>query len=296
VDAGAVEGAITGIETTDPATGRRARWIEPAQQEAAKALGYVVHSPQTFIVQALAEVVRSHSEELLTRQHVHALLADLRSRLPQLVDELIPHPLKTAHVHQVLSNLLRERVPIRDLETIVGTLADHADRTRNVVLLTEAVRTALARTICQACRDERRRLHAITLDPALEDELAEAIDVDEAGIRVRLSNAASNALVAALRDPLARIAAAGHAPTVVCRAEVRAGLRSITSRALPRASILGLHEITQDTELVLHAEVSPRALLDPTCVPAGRDRTDGPSARAFAAGRMSIPIHEPVLT
>ncbi len=295
VDAGAVEGPITGIETTDPATGRRALWIEPAQQEAAKALGYAVHSSQTFIVQVLAEVVRSHSEELLTRQHVHALLADLRQRSPQLVDELIPHPLKTAHVHQVLSNLLRERVPIRDLETIVGTLADHADRTRNVVLLTEAVRTALARTICQSCRDERRRLHAIALDPALEDELGEAIDVDDAGIRVRLSNAASTALIAAMRDPLERIAAAGQSPTVVCRAEVRAGLRSLTSRALPRASILGLHEITQDTELLVHAEVSAAALLDPGAA-AAPGRADGPNPRASAAGRMSIPIHEPVLT
>ena len=129
-------GELSGQRTVDPVTGRPAIWIEPDLRDRAELLGYLVQYPTEVLFSHLHEVVREHAAELLTRQQVHGLLDNLRLTSPKVVDELVPSLLKPALVHQVLEHLLREQVPIRDLETILETLADYADRTQNPVLLT----------------------------------------------------------------------------------------------------------------------------------------------------------------
>jgi flagellar biosynthesis protein FlhA len=256
VDAGGVEQTLAGIASTEPATGRPARWIEPVQREAAQLAGYQVHPPQDYLIQTLNDVVRSQAAELLTRQQVHALLQELRTRAPQVVDDLVPEILKPAQIHQVLSNLLRERVPIRDLETILEALGSHAERTRNTVLLTEHVRTALARTICQSCRDEDRRLHVVALAGNVEDRLEEQLDFDDTGMQVRVSPQFTHALNSALADRLKRLSNAGRPHVVMCRPGVRPALRHLTARAHPRLHVLSQNEFTPDTELVFHSAVT----------------------------------------
>jgi flagellar biosynthesis protein FlhA len=262
IDTGATSGAIPGIETTEPAFGRPARWIEPAQKERAELLGYNVVEPNAVLVTHLTEVVRSHSDELLNRQHVHELLAHLKERSPKVVDELIPDLLKPAQLHQILMNLLRERVPIRDLETILETLGEYADKTKDLTILTEYVRHALSRTICQQCRDSQRTLHVITLDPALEDVLAAGFDFSDRGLVVKLSPQVAEAVTQELSKQLQKLVRTGRKPVVLCSPQVRAGLRQITHAALPKLAVLSLNEVTRDTVVEPHGAL-PLNILRP---------------------------------
>ncbi len=252
VDFDGVEEPLPGIETQEPSTGRPARWIEAGLKEAAVGAGYQILRPQSFLIQHLGEVVRLHAAELLTRQQVHALLTDLRTRSPQLVDELQPLGIRPATVHQVLCSLLRERVSIRDLEVILEALGSCSQRTSNPAVLTECVRVALSRTICQQCRDGERVLHAVGLDPDLEDLLLEQVEFDDAELRISVPQQLRDSICAALVDRLKRLSNAGRPEVVICRPEVRAGLRQITARACPRLHVLSHNEITNDTDTVFH--------------------------------------------
>ncbi|HID24642.1 MAG TPA: EscV/YscV/HrcV family type III secretion system export apparatus protein, partial [Planctomycetaceae bacterium] len=256
IDTGATSGEIPGIETKDPAFGRPAKWIDPAHKERATLLGYSVVEPSAVVITHLSEIVRSHAAELLTRQQVHQLLDNLKHTAPKVVEELIPDLLKTSHVHHVLCNLLRERVPIRDLETILQTLGDYADRIKDVTILTEYVRTALARTICQQYRDKNRVLRVVTLDPALEDILSAGFDFGEHGLVVKLSPQIAEAFTRKLAEKLEPLAAQGYRPVVLCSTpSLRAGLKQITSAALPKLAVLSLNEITRDTQVESIAQI-----------------------------------------
>ena len=239
-------GELSGQRTVDPVTGRPAIWIEPDLRDRAELLGYLVQYPTEVLFSHLHEVVREHAAELLTRQQVHGLLDNLRLTSPKVVDELVPSLLKPALVHQVLEHLLREQVPIRDLETILETLADYADRTQNPVLLTEYVRSALARTICQRHRDAQRVLRVVTLDPDLEDVIAAGVDFSDSGLAVKLSLATSDAIRQSLSETLATTEASLVLTTSL---GVRLGLRQITATEFPRLTILSLNDISRDTQV-----------------------------------------------
>lgn len=241
-----VTGDLSGQRTIDPATGHTAIWIEPSQHDRAEMLGYLVQNPTDALFGHLHEVVREHAAELLTRQQVHALLDNLRQTSPKVVDELIPGLLKPAQVHLVLENLLRERVPIRDLEAILETLADHAEQTKNAILLTEYVRAALARTICQSHRDSNRVLRVLMLTPDLEDVIGAGVDFSETGLIARLSLQTSDAIRQSLSESIANTDAN---VVLTTSSAVRLGLRQITSATFPRLSILSLNEISRDTQV-----------------------------------------------
>ena len=259
VDFDGVEEPLPGIETTEPSSGRPARWIEAGLRESAVAAGYQILPPQAFLIQHLGEVVRAHAAELLTRQQVHALLGDLRTRSPQLVDELQPLGIRAATVHLVLCNLLRERVSIRDLEVILEALGSCSGRTDNPAVLTECVRVALSRTICQQCRDSERTLHAVGIDPDLEDLLLAHVQFDDADLRVTIPQPLRDSICEALSERLKRLSLAGRPEVVICRPEIRAGLRQIVARTLPRLHVLSHNEITTDTETVFHGFIDPPA-------------------------------------
>jgi flagellar biosynthesis protein FlhA len=177
-----------------------------------------------------------------------------------VIEELIPDLLKVPQVHQVLNNLLREQVPVRDLETILETLGQFADRTKDLGILTEYVRNSLARTICQRLRDKNRVLHVITLDPALEDVLAAGFDYSERGLVIKLSPQVSEAVTRAVAAELKQLVSLGRLPIVLCSPQVRAGLKQITSSAIPKLSVLSLNEITRDTDVESVGQVSVDAL------------------------------------
>jgi flagellar biosynthesis protein FlhA len=262
IDSGATSGEIPGIETVEPGFGRPAKWIEEDARERAELMGYNVVEPAAVVITHLMEIVRDHSAELLTRQQVHMLLDHLKESSPKVVEELIPDVLKTSQIHQVLGNLLRERVPIRDLEIIIESLGDFADRTKDLGILTEYVRNALARTLCQQYRDRNRVLHVVTFDPALEDVLAAGFDYGERGLVIKLSPQVAEAVARELAVQLETLVTAGHSPIVLCGPQVRAGLKQVTASALPRLVVMSLNEVTRDTEVESVGQVGAHILQD----------------------------------
>ena len=240
---------LPGVDTTEPVLGRQAKWIEPSDKERAELMGYNVVEPSAVIITHLTEIVRSHSAEILTRQHVHQLLDNLREASPKVVDELIPELLKVAQLHQILATLLEERVPIRDLESILETLGNYADRIKDLTILVEYVRGGLARTICQQYRDDSRVIHVVTLDPTLEDVMQAGFDFTERGLTTKLSPDVMEQICHGINAQLEQLTAQGHPPIVLCNPQVRAGLRLITRPALPKLAILSLNEISRDTDV-----------------------------------------------
>jgi flagellar biosynthesis protein FlhA len=256
IDTGATTGDLPGLATVEPAFGRPAKWIEPSVRDRAEMLGWHVVEPTAAIVTHLTEIVREHAAELLSRQQVHQLLANLKERAPKVVEEVVPDVLKAAQVHQVLGNLLRERVPVRDLETILEALGSYADRTKEPAILTEYVRHALARVLCQQYRDRDRVLHAVTLDPTLEDLLAAGFDFGERGLVVKLSPQIAEAVTRAVAKHVEPLVLAGHPPLVLCAPQIRAGLKQITTASLPKLAVLSLNEVTRDTDVEAVGQVS----------------------------------------
>lgn len=255
IDTGATNGTIPGIDAIEPAFGRPAKWIEEAQKERAELMGYNVVEPSAVVITHLTEIVRDHSHELLTRQQVHELLDNLKQSTPKVVEDL-DGILKTPHIHQVLAALLKERVPIRDLETILQTLGDYGDRTKNTVLLTENVRIALARSISKQYRDEQRVLHVVTVEASLENVIMGGLDFNDITLNVTLSQPIRDAIVKSLVPELERLVAQGHPPVVLCDPRIRAGLKMITNQHLPKLGVLSHSEVSRDTDVEAHGQLS----------------------------------------
>src|SRR4029077_6893791 len=169
MDNGATSGPIPGgTLTTEPASGLPAYWITEPQRQQAELLNYTVVEATAVLATHLTELIKSHGHELLTRQEVKNLIDNLKQKAAALVEEVIPTQIKPGELQKVMQNLLRERVPVRDLETIVETLGDFSTRTKDLDVLTEDVRNALGRTICKQYVDDRDRIWVLTLDPAME--------------------------------------------------------------------------------------------------------------------------------
>ncbi len=247
-------GSLDGEPTHEPLSNRLAWWVTGEEVDRAQSLGFQVIEPQQAIANHLAAVVHRHSEELLTRQQVHALVENLQQRAPQLVAEVLPL-VPVAKMHRVLTLLLREQVPIRDLETIIEALGDHAESSRDLGDLVEKVRRSLARTICQQFRTSDRRLVALTLSRELEDELAalqRLSPADPLGAwPARQRQVASDAIdlaVSQLRDR-------GLPGVIVCRAELRPLVKQLTQYSTPHLAVLSQAEMTRDTEVVFAGQV-----------------------------------------
>jgi flagellar biosynthesis protein FlhA len=245
VDDGGATGTINGIEASDPVTGRAGWWIETTRREEVRSHGLRVEEPSSRIVRHLGQVVRNHSDELLTRQHVHDLLGNLKQNSPRLVEDVSQH-VSPAVIHRVLSGLLRERVPIRDLETILESLGDAT--TSDSGALIEHVRRALRRTICQQYSDENRRLHAVILDGTVEEELEERLQ-QSVGTTHSWRRSPNASVLRSISESLLRLVHAGRPPVVVCSAELRPLLRRLLAAGLPQVVVLSRDELTLDTEL-----------------------------------------------
>ncbi len=242
---------LEGIETVEPAFGLKAYWVREDGRPAAEARNYTVVDASGVLTTHLTEVIKQHSSELLTRQETHRLLDNLKQKSPKAVEDVIPEVLKVGEVQKVLQNLLRERVPIRDLETILETLGDWAARTKDTDVLTEYARNALARTICQLYRDENSQICCITLDPKLEETINSHIERSDRVSYLSLSPTMQGRIVEAVNAQINQAipAAGGRTPVVLCSPQVRAWIRRLIEPALPQVGVLAYNEIVRGVEV-----------------------------------------------
>ncbi|MGH2914746.1 MAG: flagellar biosynthesis protein FlhA [Solirubrobacteraceae bacterium] len=244
MDPGDAVGNLSGIPTTEPAFGLPAVWIAEAQHAEAEALGYTVVDSESVIVTHLTETIRSHSAQLLTRQDVRALLDQLKDSNEAVVTEVVPDILSVGEIQRVLQVLLSEGVSIRDLGAIVEAVGDKARITRDTGLLAEYARQALGRAITAPHLAPDHRLCVITLDPAIEQEVATSITQTTDGEYLALDPARAQALLGAVRSQSDQAAARGGTrPVLLCSARVRRHLRRLVESAMPHLPVCSYNEI-----------------------------------------------------
>lgn len=236
--------SLPGTPTQDPAFGVPAIWIAANQKMMAEVSGYTVVDPINILVTHLTELLRRYASEILSRQDTQTLLDNVRRTSPAVVDELIPGLMTMGQVQKVLQVLLRDRVSIRDLTTILEALTDAASLTRDPEVLADQVRARLARQLTQQYAEPDGRLYCMTLHPSVEQTLVENLRRSDAGTQITLDPATQQTLVATIRRLAERMAAAGHLPLVLCPPRLRSAVRSLTERGVPTLIVLSYAEIT----------------------------------------------------
>jgi flagellar biosynthesis protein FlhA len=258
IDSGLAGEALGGFETREPAFGLKAWWIPPADRDRAHNLNYTVVEPTGVLATHLTEIIKRHAAELLSRAETQALIDHLKQRNAALVEEVIPGLLKVGDVQKVLQNLLRERVPIRDLEAILEALGDWAPRTKDAEILTEYARNALARAICGQYKDGDGVVHVVTFDPTTEDYLQANIQRHEHGSATTLPPDRQTELAARVRRQVesAASAAGGATVAVLCCPQIRQWVRRLIEPVLPQTPVLALNEIVRGVEVQAHGVVN----------------------------------------
>jgi flagellar biosynthesis protein FlhA len=247
--------AVSGIPTTEPVFGLPASWISVAERERAESLGYTVVDAASVLATHLAETIRRHAHEILGRPETNQLLDGLKHDQPGLVEEIIPNLVAVGDVEKVLQGLLRERIPIRDLATILEAVADGARSTKEPLFLTEAVRHALARAISMRYRAPDSAIHAIALAPDLDTRLGASVMVQPGYVGLELSGSDSRALVESIDRSLRQLALQRYQPILLCTTRVRLALRNLTERHMPQMAVLSYEEILPSISVQVHAQV-----------------------------------------
>ena len=253
---GLVEEEIEGVATREPAFGLQAVWIPDEERDRAERLGYTIVEPTAVLATHMTELIMTYAPDLLSRQDVQNLIDTIKEQAARVVEELLPNVLTVGEVQKVLRSLLRERVPIRNLEVILEVLADYAPRTRDTDVLTEYARHALARQICADYVDEDGRLHVATLAPGLEQELLDAVRKAEASDYVPLTPERLDAIARNTVQAVQPLVMAGHEPVVLTSAQVRRHFRQIVERQMPRTVVLSYNEIDPAVGLQSEGQVS----------------------------------------
>ncbi|MCL2605024.1 MAG: flagellar biosynthesis protein FlhA [Defluviitaleaceae bacterium] len=248
MNSGYVEEEIDGIETVEPYMGQPALWISESQRERAEALGYTVVDPPAIIATHLTGVIRNHLHELLSRQDVQKRINHVKESHPVLVDELIPKYMSIGEVQKVLAKLVKEGVSIRDLVTIMETLADHAPITRDPDMLTEYVRANLKRVISRKFFSQGANT-VITLDPALEQMLTGNIQKTEIGSFVALDQQVSHRIFDSLKKEVSKLTSLGVMPIILTSPFVRMYFKQLVDEVAPDLIVLSYGEIDQQAEL-----------------------------------------------
>jgi flagellar biosynthesis protein FlhA len=258
---GTATSPIEGIPTTEPAFNLPALWIPESARGDAEMAGYTVIDPTSVIATHLTEVIKSHAPELLGRQETSSLLDNVKQHYPVVIDELIPNLLTVGEIQRVLQNLLRERIPIRNLLLILEALADAARQSKDVDYLTERVRSALARHICAEYAEDGV-LSVITVDPKLETLLGEAVRRGEDAYAL-LDPQTVAKIYTSLTTQIQNAQAAGLHPIVLCSPAIRLALKRLTERAAPSLVVLSYSEIAPGLRVESIGQVSTTDASEP---------------------------------
>jgi len=251
MDPGTVEEKIEGVEFTEPVFNLRAIWIDPDNRDVAERRGYTVVDCPTIIATHLTEIIRRHADEILGRQEVQQLIDTIKNDYPAVVNELIGEKkLSIGEIQKVLQNLLRERVSIRNMVTILETLASYSDYTKDIGLLTEYVRVALARQLCREYADKNNTLSVITVDPEIETIIRSSIHEDPvAGRIISLDPDTHREVLDSLFDSYSRARSAGYAPVFLVSPHIRSVLFTLLEREVPDPVVLSYNEIVPEIRI-----------------------------------------------
>ncbi len=259
ISSGGVHSEIPGSKTQEPVFGLPAVWIDAGMRELAERSGYTVVEPSAMISTHLSEVVKIHAAELLSRQDVFALLEQVKLTNETVVSDLVPTLLTIGEIQKVLQHLLRERVPIRDMVTILETMADFAGRTKDPDALGELVRAAIARTITRQYIDHENKLFCITLEPTLERKLADALQNTTMGQVLILEPAEQQSLLQNLKEQVDTATSQGWQPVVLCGNTLRLPLRRLFERYMPALSVLAFNEVAAKADVEFVGQVKAAA-------------------------------------
>ena len=240
---------VKGIPTKDPAFDLPAIWIPESRREEAIRAGYTVIDPSTVVATHLTELFKKHADEMLSRQTVQRLMDNLAETQAKLVEELVPGLLPIGTIQKVLQNLIRERVTIRDLQTICETLADHAIMTKDADVLTEYVRQKLARTVTKPYETEDGKLHILSLQQGLEERLSRGIQKTEHGSFLSLEPSLLHQFIQAASDEVKKVVNAGYHPVVLCSPLLRRHLKRLVERFLPDVAFVSHNELSSPLEI-----------------------------------------------
>lgn len=239
---GTADEEIKGIPTVEPAFGLPAVWIPETMRDKAEVMGYTVVDAPSIVATHMTEIVRRHIHELLGRQDVQTLVDNVRATYPAIVDELIPKIMTLGEIQKVLANLLREGVSIRDMVTIMETLADFAPVTRDPDMLTEYVRQGLGRAISKSYLSGKNS-EVITLDPKLEQIILDSVQKSEAGTYMAMEPSMSNKIVTNTAALSEKMAQSGKQPVILASPIVRLYFKRLTEHAIPGLVVLSYNEL-----------------------------------------------------
>ena len=240
---------IKGVDTKEPAFGLPAVWISEREKESVQARGVVVVDPATVVTTHLTELIKSHSDELLGRQEVQSLIDNLAKTYPRVVEELVPKVVSAGTIHRVLQRLLRERISIRDLLTVLETLADYAPLTKNIDILTGYVRQALARTITKQYRDSEGNISVVMLSPEIEDKIGHSVQHTEFESYLTVDPNWVQKVVRSVQKYIGTFTSRGLQPIVLCSPGARIHFRKVLEKFIPNIIVLSHNEITHDVNI-----------------------------------------------
>ena len=249
MDSGAVLSQISGNQVKEPVFGLPAVWIRNDEREKAQVNGYTVVDSTTVIATHISETIKRYSHELVGRQEMQQLLDNVATVAPKVVDELIPGQLNLGVVLRVVKNLLKEGVSIRDMRTILESLADYAGLTKDPDVLTEFVRQSLGRFIVDQFKMDEDTLYLVTVDREVEDAIAEAIQPSDQGSYLAMEPGAAQQIISAVRGMVDRFGMYGAQPVVLASPSIRRHVKKLIERFVPHVTVLSHNEIPQNVKI-----------------------------------------------
>lgn len=248
--------SIAGIRAIEPTFNLPATWINKDQREEAEIKGLTVVDPTTVMVTHLTETIKSHSFELLGRQEVKLVVDNTREKYSAVVDELIPDLMTIGELQKILQNLLREKVPIKDMVTIMESLADNSRITKDLELLTEYVRFSLGRTICNQIIDENRSVVVVTLSPQIEEIITSNVQKSMQGSFPAVDPDTTTRILDGIKNTVEMVYFFNNQPVILVSPNVRCVFRKLIEMVFPHIMVLSLNEIPNDVEIRTEGVVS----------------------------------------
>lgn len=247
---------LPGINTVEPAFNLPARWLSTMYKEQAEMGGYTVVDPPSVLATHLTSVIKAHAFELLGRQEIQNIINFIKESHSAVVEELIPDLMSLGDIQRVLANLLKEQVSIRDMVTILETLADYAKITKDTDLLTEYVRQSLKRQITRQYANEQGKLAVLTLDPALEEVLRESVQQSEFGSYLAVDPDIAQKMIERLSHLHEDLSLRGQSPIVICAPVLRLYFKRLIDRFISNLVVLSYNEVDADANVEVIGMVS----------------------------------------